>query len=359
MPINIETLLTSYCFVVLALLLWPFGFVLPCHSCTNGAAWIMAKSRVEFRSPGLVRSISAPIGLYERLLSGKGLTIELWLKTGNLHQVGPARIVSYSKSPLLRNFTLAQQGSNLVFRLRTTKTDLNGTNPELVVSGVFLPERRQHIVVSYDGSSCHIFVDGRSRESGRFPGGTFSNWDPNHLLLLGNEQTGDRPWNGSIDRVFLYDRPVSKSEVLESYQSGGSALAGSGIVGAFNFAKGAGNLIYDLSKIESKTFLEVPSVFTNKETPDFLTVKRRRTSDWLSNAIVFFPFGFLLLLYLSSKSLGIFTALMATFLATVLFSLLAESLQYYVEARTSSLFDAISSLAGSLFGSLIAVPFRI
>jgi hypothetical protein len=329
-----RTLLAIYCLIILALLLWPYKFVLPCKSYRNGASWLVNENRIEFKMPGLVSSVSPPLGLYHRLVSGNGFTIEVWLTSAGLKQTGPARIVSYSRDPFYRNFTLGQENSDLVFRLRTTKTDLNGASPEIKVPGVFVPEQRQHIVVSYDFSQCRVYVDGQLRDSVPVPGGTFSNWDSDYQLLIGNEQTGDRPWLGSIERVVLYNRPVPAAEVVESYELGEIASKRNGVAASFEFSQGEDRVIHDTSGMQADISLELPNSFKNQDKCNFLTLKKRDVMDFISNFVMFLPFGLLLLLNLSDKFGAVFPTIAATFFVTVLFSLGTESLQYYIEART-------------------------
>jgi hypothetical protein len=68
-------------------------------------------------------------------------------------QDGPARIVSNSQSPYRRNFTLGQRRADLVFRLRTPVTGLNGYPLETVVPNVFATNQWQDILVVYDGAT--------------------------------------------------------------------------------------------------------------------------------------------------------------------------------------------------------------
>ena len=44
-----------------------------------------------------------------------------------------------------------------------------------------------------------------------------SNWDLNYPLLLGNEKSGDRPWQGFISEVYIADRAISKEEVAKVF----------------------------------------------------------------------------------------------------------------------------------------------
>ena len=87
------------------------------------------------------------------------ITIYARAATASAHQQGPARLVSFSKDPLHRNFTLGQQGTDLVYRLRTRVTNDNGY-PQLVIPGVFATHETQDIIFTYDGSRSRVFVNG-------------------------------------------------------------------------------------------------------------------------------------------------------------------------------------------------------
>lgn len=44
-----------------------------------------------------------------------------------------------------------------------------------------------------------------------------SNWDDDFYLALGNEVTGDRPWNGYIENLYISDRDLARSEVALAF----------------------------------------------------------------------------------------------------------------------------------------------
>jgi VanZ family protein len=255
---------------------------------------------------------------------------------------------------------LGQENDGLIFRLRTTQTDLNGLNSQITVPGVLLSGVRQHVVVTYDRSHCRVFVDGMLRADVQGPGGDFSNWDRGYKLLIGNEQTGNRPWVGSLYGIALYNRQVSTSEVAQSYKSGKLTSDRKGIVARFDFSEGGGNVVQDMSGNNPAIALEIPNVFTYKAKSAFLSAERmqRDYMDFIVNFAVFIPFGFLLFVELS-RFLGTnLKTITATTLAVVLFPLITESLQYFVPARTSSIYDLGSSIAGGLMGGILAVVLR-
>jgi VanZ family protein len=88
-------------------------------------------------------------------------TLSTTAATADIRQIGPARIISYSSDPWHRNFTLGQEGSNLVFRMRTPLTGENGMRPELVIPEVFADTRIQHIAITYDGAYLLVYLNGR------------------------------------------------------------------------------------------------------------------------------------------------------------------------------------------------------
>jgi len=149
------------------------------------------------------------------------ITLEAWITTSKLGQDGPARILSLSRNPSQRNFTLGQDGSRWVVRLRTSKSSRNGL-PSLETRAKTVRPRLTHVVYTRrrDGTA-RFFLDGRPAQSATRPG-HLHNWDSSDRLLLGNEATGDRPWLGTYHLVAIYDRALSPGEVLRNFRAGSS-----------------------------------------------------------------------------------------------------------------------------------------
>lgn len=98
--------------------------------------------------------------LTKHLIKTSQFTLGLSLISHRSDQSGPARIISLSADPDRRNFTLAQEGTDLVFRLRTPFTGQNGVKPSLIVPNVFEPKELTDIVITYNGTDLLIFVNG-------------------------------------------------------------------------------------------------------------------------------------------------------------------------------------------------------
>lgn len=52
-----------------------------------------------------------------------------------------------------------------------------------------------------------------------------SNWDDDFYLAIGNEVTGDRPWNGNIHSLYISDRGLNRSEVAQVFKQPDSFFA--------------------------------------------------------------------------------------------------------------------------------------
>jgi len=85
-------------------------------------------------------------------------TVAVDATTSSMDQSGPARLLSISTDPLHRNLTVAQNGTDLVVRVRSAFTGPNAGAPEFVVPGVFEHAGPQRVVISYQPSSLRVSV---------------------------------------------------------------------------------------------------------------------------------------------------------------------------------------------------------
>ena len=91
------------------------------------------------------------------------MTVEAWIRTGNLVQSGPSRIVSISCNPDWRNFTLGQSGRDIHFRVRTPLTGLNGSWIHLKARSVLEDRGIHHLVATFHRGVERLFVDGQPK----------------------------------------------------------------------------------------------------------------------------------------------------------------------------------------------------
>lgn len=94
-----------------------------------------------------------------RIREADSFTIGATVATANVAQEGPARIVSLSNSTTARNFTLGQQDSHLVVRLRTPVNGENASYMMNYVFDVFTDTKPHQIVITYANSVLEVYVD--------------------------------------------------------------------------------------------------------------------------------------------------------------------------------------------------------
>lgn len=145
------------------------------------------------------------------------LTIEAVVTPQDAEHTGPARIVSLSRDPFSRNFTLGQVRGQYILRLRTSQTDEQGLPDMPSYDNMLLPER-QHVVAVYDQIEVRFYVNGEfAGQAAR--NGDFSNWDPSFRLILGNEASMDRQWAGKLELVAIYARALTPAEVDQNFRA--------------------------------------------------------------------------------------------------------------------------------------------
>ena len=175
-------------------------------------------------APARIRSAGPASTIYDACRMSNRLTIEAWVTPDSGMQVGPARIATVSADGFERNLMLAQTNRRWVFRVRTSSTDGNG-NPELVTPELIpLAARpRSHVVGVLDGNTRLIYVDGA--EAARdAKGGTLQSWNAGFPVVIGNELvddgSGPRHWLGEIERIVIYDRALTATEIHALYLLG-------------------------------------------------------------------------------------------------------------------------------------------
>lgn len=105
-----------------------------------------------FATRGAARSLTEAI-------AGTGaFSVAATIVTGDLTQTGPARIISLSRNPSSRNFTLGQENDALEFRVANGANGPNGTKFPLHQKALAAGTR--DIVVTYDHGYSSMHVDG-------------------------------------------------------------------------------------------------------------------------------------------------------------------------------------------------------
>ena len=171
----------------------------------------------------LIASEQSPARLIDALSASNEVTLEAWVRTAKVDQEGPARILSLSNGLFERAITLGQTGNSASFdyviRVNTSLTDINGI-PEENTAEKFVVINLHHVTYTRDRQGNEkLFVNGFELYSGQRVG-DFSSWGDNNQLVLANEITGDRPWEGSYYLVAVYDKALNVEEVKQNYKAG-------------------------------------------------------------------------------------------------------------------------------------------
>ena len=110
---------------------------------------------------GVTRNKGRATALIVPLIARGGLSVETFIRPADLNQSGPARIVSLSRSPSLRNFTIGQQHDRIAVRIRTPRTGVNGAAIRCWSKPVLRAGEPTHIVATFGNGTLRIFIDGR------------------------------------------------------------------------------------------------------------------------------------------------------------------------------------------------------
>jgi hypothetical protein len=170
----------------------------------------------------LQATTSASAKLYNLIQATGEFSVEAWVAPA-LVAVDNSYMVSYSGGDTTRNFTLGQTNQDYDFMQRGSNSDLNGM-PQLQTpdAAMLLQASLQHVVLTYDPvNGRQIYVNGvNANVPDPQKGGTISNWDSSFALVLGNETSGDRSWQGLIKFVAIHSRALSAAQVLQNFNAG-------------------------------------------------------------------------------------------------------------------------------------------
>ena len=100
-----------------------------------------------------------PSRIINRLRQTNQFTLKAIVASKRLEQTGPGRIISISGDVHHRNFTLGQEGKDLVLRLRTPVTGDNASEPEFIVPNVFTDNNFHQILLTFDGDRLQVYID--------------------------------------------------------------------------------------------------------------------------------------------------------------------------------------------------------
>jgi len=149
-------------------------------------------------------------------------SIEAWVAPANVVQED-AFIVGYSGGTTTRNFTLGQTMYNYDFLNRETTTGANGTPAHSTPSAdEVLQATLQHVVATYDPvNGRRIYVNGvLATQPDPVTPGLLTDWNDTFALVLGNEVSNDRPWQGVVRMVAIHNRALTQAQIQQNFEAG-------------------------------------------------------------------------------------------------------------------------------------------
>ena len=191
----------------------------------SAVSWV-AGGGLQVNGTTIIASAGPATKINAASLASNQLSIEAWIKPANLTQNGPARIVSLSQDPYLRNVTLGQ-GNNAglpfySYRLRTSTTSTNGI-PALVSADGSVTTAFQHVTLTFDAAGTRkLYLNGLLVVSDT-PAGNLAGWSSSFRLALANELTNDRPWLGTYQKVAIYCKALNAAQIQAHVAQGMAA----------------------------------------------------------------------------------------------------------------------------------------
>jgi hypothetical protein len=189
---------------------------------SGDAAWVGGWG-ISFTTNGRAQASTATSSkLYNKLSASGQYSVEAWVNAANVTQT-KADIASYSGGDTLRNFTLAQDAFQYEAFARSSASDLNGapsllTNPNNQLAQAAL----QHVVLTYSATQGRrLYVDGvYTGDVDSLTGGAINNWDTSFAFLVGNETSGDHPWQGALRFAAVHDVALTQQQIQQNYAAG-------------------------------------------------------------------------------------------------------------------------------------------
>lgn len=149
-------------------------------------------------------------------------TIEAWANNANVAQED-AFIVSYSAGANARNATLAQRMYQYEGYTRSDQTSANG-NPVLLTRAADMDAQAalQHVVMTFSPvEGRRFYVNGvYTGDIDAQGGGSLADWDDTFALVLGNETSTNRQWEGVLRMVAIHNRALTPTQILQNFDAG-------------------------------------------------------------------------------------------------------------------------------------------
>ena len=351
---KIDLLLIAYLLILLIAGLWPFTF-----NPKNNVHWIGDKPGISIKKESILYSEQLAPSLYKRLISSNGFTVEIALRPDRTSTREPAFIIACGAVGRQYNFALAQQKNDLIFFLKTTSPPVGETVHTIRIGNILTASLRKHLLITCGNGITRLFINGSLVKQAETHG-TFSNWDKTARIFVGNDDSGEHTWEGTLYTIAIYEQtptpatsPFEKiapkaNEALLYYNfhisDNGRVIKNHGGQG---FAQDL--FIPEYFEVLGKTILSLPG-------GNFL-FSMEFLIDVFMNILGFVPLSVMVFLRIRLSGGSKHRAFYASIIAGFTISLLLEFMQTYLPLRSSSAVDLLNNTLGGVIGGYICMVF--
>lgn len=208
-------------------------------------------------TPTRIASPEAATRVTGAITRSNEFTLEAWIRTANLTQDGPARIMTLSEESPHLNVSLIQSRfsggmARVGLRLSTSQPPA-GKGWHEVAADLPLTADLTHVLVTRaaDGTLI-LYLNGVEQGRQVIPG-DLSAWSDSYRLLFANDDRAERPWLGEYHLAAIYQRALTPDEVAQNYGAGpdgdGSPAQITDAQVVYRFDEGGGTTVGDSSLV--------------------------------------------------------------------------------------------------------------
>lgn len=200
----------------------------------HGATWVEGRNDQALKFDGVDDYVDC--GTDNSLNITQDITIEAWIKAPNAsgNRLIIQRSLDWPNVNQGYSFMLAADG-RLAF-------SFGANNFQYSFSGKYVNDKQWHhvaVVANYSAQQGKFYIDGEEWGTFTYTG---INDNPDDSLFIGSWENNAQYFQGRIDEVRIYDKPLSESQVQESYNQSIQEL-----MAKWNMNETTGDSIYDWS----------------------------------------------------------------------------------------------------------------
>ena len=328
--------------------LWSFRF-----NPKNNITWL-ENGGLQFKKYSITYSNPISSSLFEKFIYSKEITIEAVVEPEDAVARKYNYILSFGKEKKQGNFSFVQFEDDLKVYIKTTEMP-SGKNINMIqADNIFTDKGRKHILVTLKDQVVKIWINGVIVKEA-YVNGSFENWDPGSRIYAGNEESGNRSWEGIIYSISLFDHALSP-DILRNDEN--KPLV------SYNFNQSINRNIIENQGVWEKDFylyapgyFKVPGISLLDMPERYYLHSLRFFEDVFINVIGFIPFGCLVFVKLLQEGRSLYKAFLLSVVFGFSISLGIELFQIFLPLRASSIVDLFNNTLGTLIGAVIGVFF--